>query len=500
VQNPFNGQPVPLYLADYVLVTYGTGAIMAVPGEDQRDWDFAKAYDLPIVRTVEPPEGWEGEAFTGDGVAVNSSGTTVMGDRLELDGMAKDEAKAAAIEWLTRHGLGEHRVNYRLRDWLLSRQRFWGAPIPIVYCPDHGAVPVPDDQLPVIAPDDVEFLPTGESPLKHHEGFLRTTCPTCGGPAVRETDTMDTFVDSSWYFLRFTDPTNEDLPFSEAAAARWLPVDQYIGGVEHAILHLMYARFFTKALADIGVAPADLREPFQRLFTQGMIRLGGAKMSKSKGNLVAPEEILDREGADALRLGQLFVGPPADDVDWEGVGIEGTSRFVGRLWRLAHPDSDAVAVATGDAAIEVDKEAHRLIARVTDDYERWSYNTAVAAFMEFTNLLHKRGKTDFAVDSLLLLLAPMAPHVTAELWELRHGTHVHEQAWPEHDPAMLAVDSVTMVVQVNGKVRDRIEVSPDVSEADAQALALASELVAAHLSGEPRKVIVRAPKLVNIVP
>ena len=506
LENPFNGEPVPLYLADYVLVTYGTGAIMAVPGEDQRDWDFAKAYDLPIIRTVQPPEGFDGEAYTGTGPAINSAGTTVTGDELDLNGLEMAEAKARAIDWLTANGIGQDRVNYRLRDWLLSRQRFWGCPIPIVYCTScagldgNGAVPVPDDQLPVIAPDDVEFLPTGESPLKHHEGFLRTTCPQCGGEAVRETDTMDTFVDSSWYFLRFADPTNEDLPFSQEAVDHWLPVDQYIGGVEHAILHLMYARFFTKALADIGVAPSDLREPFKRLFTQGMIRLGGAKMSKSKGNLVAPEEILDREGADALRLGQLFVGPPADDVDWEGVGIEGTHRFIGRLWRLAHPASDAVAEATGDAAVAVDKEAHRLIARVSDEYERWSYNTAVAAFMEFTNLLYKQGRTDFAVDSLLLLLAPMAPHVTAELWELRHGTHVHEQAWPTHDPAMLAVDRVTMVVQVKGKVRDRIEVSPDIGEDEARALALASDAVRSHLEGEPTKVIVRAPNIVNIVP
>jgi len=506
LENPFNGEPVPLYLADYVLVTYGTGAIMAVPGEDQRDWDFAKAYDLPIIRTVQPPEGFDGEAYTGTGPAINSAGTTVTGDELDLNGLEMAEAKARAIDWLTANGIGQDRVNYRLRDWLLSRQRFWGCPIPIVYCTScagidgSGAVPVPDDQLPVIAPDDVEFLPTGESPLKHHEGFLRTTCPQCGGEAMRETDTMDTFVDSSWYFLRFADPTNEDLPFDKAAVDHWLPVDQYIGGVEHAILHLMYARFFTKALADIGVAPSDLREPFTRLFTQGMIRLGGAKMSKSKGNLVAPEEILDREGADALRLGQLFVGPPADDVDWEGVGIEGTHRFIGRLWRLAHPASDAVAEATGDAAVAVDKEAHRLIARVSDEYERWSYNTAVAAFMEFTNLLYKQGRTDFAVDSLLLLLAPMAPHVTAELWELRHGTHVHEQAWPTHDPAMLAVDRVTMVVQVKGKVRDRIEVSPDIGEDEARALALASDAVQGHLDGEPRKVIVRPPNIVNIVP
>jgi leucyl-tRNA synthetase len=505
LRNPFNGEAVPLYLADYVLVTYGTGAIMAVPGQDQRDWDFAKAYDLPVVRTVQPPDDFDGEAYTGEGPAINSRATTVAGDVVDLNGLPVAEAKAVATRWLTGHGIGDHRVNFRLRDWLVSRQRFWGCPIPVVYCTScagrdgQGTVPVPLDDLPVLAPDDVEFLPTGESPLKHHEGFLNTTCPVCGGPAVRETDTMDTFVDSSWYFLRFADPTNEDRPFDAAAVERWLPVDQYIGGVEHAILHLMYARFVTKALADLGVAPKDAREPFQRLFTQGMIRLGGAKMSKSKGNLVAPEGILDREGADALRLGQLFVGPPADDVDWEGVGIEGTYRFIGRLWRLAYPGSDVVPDATGDTAAEVDKEAHRLIARVTDEMERWSYNTAVAAFMEFTNLLYKQGKTDFAVDTVLKLLAPMAPHVTAELWELRHGGHVHEQPWPTHDPAMLAVESVTMVVQVNGKVRDRIEVSPDITDADAEALALASDAVQGHLDGEPRKVIVRPPKLVNIV-
>ena len=495
LRNPFTGQAVPLYLADYVLVTYGTGAIMAVPGQDQRDWDFAEIHGLPIVRTVQPPDDFDGQAYVGDGPAINSAN-----DSLDLNGMSVAEAKAAAIEWLADRGIGEHKVNFRLRDWLLSRQRFWGCPIPVVYCPDHGAVPVPDDDLPVIAPDDVEFLPTGESPLKHHEGFLHTTCPRCGGPAVRETDTMDTFVDSSWYFLRFADPTNEDRPFDATAVDHWLPVDQYIGGVEHAILHLMYARFFTKALADLGVAPSDLREPFRRLFTQGMVRLGGTRMSKSKGNLVAPEEVIDRYGADALRLAHLFVGPPADDVDWEGVGLEGTHRFIGRLWRLALPGADVVPDATGASVATVDKETHRLIAKVTDDMERWSYNTAVAGFMEFTNLVYKEGKTDFAVDTLLKLLAPMAPHVAAELWELRRGTHVHEEPWPVHDPAMLAVDSVTMVVQVNGKVRDRIEVSPDVSEGEARELALASAHVVPYLSGEPRKVIVRPPKLVNIVP
>ncbi len=502
-RNPFTGRPVPLYLADYVLVTYGTGAIMAVPAEDQRDWDFAKAYDLPIVETIQRPEGWDGEAYTGDGVHINSG---------FLDGMGKAESIAAAIAWLEEQGIGEGKVNYRLRDWLLSRQRFWGCPIPVVYCDGCGVVPVPVESLPVVAPDDVEFLPTGESPLKLHDGFLHTTCPSCGGPARRETDTMDTFVDSSWYFLRFCDPWNTEVPFSVDAAASWLPVDQYIGGVEHAILHLMYARFFTKALADLGVAPKELREPFQRLFTQGMIRLGGDKMSKSKGNLVAPEEILDKEGADALRLAHLFVGPPQDDVDWEAVGIDGCARFLQRVWRLATGEVGTVpierAATDGDTAVR--RSTHRLIQRVTDDFERWSYNTAVAAGMEFTNELYRYVQADagpevetlgFAVDTLLLLLAPMAPHITAELWAQRHaGAHVHEERWPVADPALAAHDTVTMVVQVNGKVRDRLEVPAGIDEAEAERLALASASVQGQLGGAaPKKVIARPPKLVNIV-
>jgi leucyl-tRNA synthetase len=490
--NPFNGESLPIFIADYVLATYGTGAIMAVPGQDQRDWDFAEAHGLPIVRTVQPPDGWEGEAYVGDGPAINSQW---------LDGLAVAEAKAKAIEWLEQQGIGERKVNYRLRDWLLSRQRFWGCPIPIVYCSEHGAVPVPDDELPVLAPDDVEFLPTGESPLRHHEGFLHTTCPQCGGPAVRETDTMDTFVDSSWYFLRFCDPWNESQPFDPAAAAKWMPVGQYIGGIEHAILHLMYARFYTKALADLGVAPKQVREPFARLFTQGMIRLGGTKMSKSKGNLVAPEEFFDTVGADALRLAHLFVGPPGDDVDWEAFGVEGCSRFLQRVWRVADPASDAVPAATGDAIDAVDRAAHRLIVRITDDFDRWSYNTAVAAGMEFVNLLYKQGSTPFAVDTLLLLLAPMCPHVTAELWALRHdGDHIHERSWPVADPALAAVDTVTLVVQVNGKLRDKLEVPAGIDEAEAERLALASAKVAEALGGSaPKRVIARPPKLVNVV-
>jgi leucyl-tRNA synthetase len=500
-RNPFTGQPVPIYLADYVLMGYGTGAIMAVPGQDQRDWDFATAYDLPIVRTVQPPDGWEGEAYTGDGPAINSAW---------LDGKLKADAIATATEWLEEQGIGERTINYRLRDWLLSRQRFWGCPIPVIHCPTCGIVPVPDDELPVLAPDDVEFLPTGESPLKFHEGFLAVQCPRCDGPATRETDTMDTFVDSSWYFLRFADPWNEDRPFDASAVERWLPVDQYIGGVEHAILHLMYARFFTKALADLGVAPKELREPFKRLFTQGMIRLGGAKMSKSKGNLVAPESILDAEGADALRLAHLFVSPPADDVDWEAFGIEGCFRFLGRVWRLA----------TGQVGTVVDREptaddravegaVHRLIVRITDEFERWSYNTAVAGCMEFVNELYRYAQSeggarrvtlDEAIDTLLVLMAPMTPHITAELYERRTGDDVHRQRWPEADAAKAAVDTVTMVIQVNGKVRDKVDVDAGISEQGAIDLALAREKVVAQLGGaSPKRVIGRPPKLVNIV-
>jgi leucyl-tRNA synthetase len=484
VTNPFNRQPVPVYLADYVLMGYGTGAIMAVPAEDQRDWDFATAYDLPIVRTVQPPADWEGEAYTGDGPKINSEW---------LDGITDvPTAKAKAIDWLEQQGIGERKVNYRLRDWLVSRQRFWGCPFPIVYCPDHGIVPVPESELPVLAPDDVEFRPTGESPLKFHEGFLHTTCPICGGPAVRETDTMDTFLDSSWYFLRFCDPWNEVAPFAPAAAAKWMPVDQYIGGIEHAILHLLYARFYMKALADLGLAPKDLREPFKRLFTQGMVRLGGSKMSKSKGNLVTPEEIVGTYGADSLRLAHLFVSPPADDVDWEAAGIEGCFRFLKRVWRLAQGETVENPA--------VDRAAHALIVKVTDEFERWSYNTAVASLMEFINLLNKEGATPFAIDTLLLLLAPMTPHITGELWERRHGTDIHKERWPEADLALAKPDTVTLIVQVNGKVRDRIGVTPDIAADEAERLALASPKVQEHLNGgDPRKVIARPPNLVNVV-
>ncbi|HEX3541584.1 MAG TPA: leucine--tRNA ligase [Acidimicrobiales bacterium] len=507
--NPFNGAEVPIYLADYVLMTYGTGAIMAVPGQDQRDWEFATQYDLPIIRTVQPPPDWTGEAYLGDGPVINSAWLNGIPD--------VRAAKVAAIDWLEAQGIGRRKVNYRLRDWLVSRQRFWGCPIPVVYCPVHNIVPVPEDQLPVVAPDDVEFRPTGESPLRYNAEFLNTTCPICGGPAERETDTMDTFVDSSWYFLRFCDPWTPGVPFSQEAAEHWMPVDQYIGGIEHAILHLLYARFYTRALADLGFAPKHLREPFERLFTQGMIRMGGSKMSKSKGNLIAPAKYYETVGADSLRLFHLFVGPPTDDFDWSEQTdevIDGMHRFLGRVWRLAAGSGERLHLVDRPFTPtdeEVEKGAHRLIDRVSRDFDRWSYNTAVAACMEFVNDIYRYaqseegGRTEtaaFAVDTLLKLMAPMTPHITAELWELRHGagTTVHNQPWPVADPEMVRVDTETLVVQVNGKLRDRITVAADVDEAGATAAALASPKVQEQLAGRPpRRVVARPPRLVNIV-
>ncbi|HXW34451.1 MAG TPA: class I tRNA ligase family protein, partial [Acidimicrobiales bacterium] len=426
--------------------------------------------------------------------------------------------KERAIEWLEDRGIGERTINYRLRDWLVSRQRYWGCPIPVIHCPDDGIVPVPEDELPVLAPDDVEFLPTGDSPLRRHQGFLNTTCPKCGGPAERETDTMDTFVDSSWYFLRFCDPWNESRPFDPGIAVHWMPVDQYIGGIEHAILHLLYARFYTKALIDIGLASGVAREPFHRLFTQGMIRMDGTKMSKSKGNLISPARYFETVGADALRLFHLFAAPAADDVDWSTQTdevIEGCGRFLDRVWRFTVESGDRDDWRDSpeqSADVAMARATNHLISKVSEDLERWSFNTAVAACMEFTNEAQRylrevesgphRETYDKAADALLLMLAPMAPHVAAEAWERRHGERslLHAQAWPDFDPDLARPDQVTMVVQVNGKVRDRIEVSPDIEEDDAIELALSSGRVAEVLSGSsPRRVVARPPRLVNVV-
>ena len=503
VINPFTGAPVPLFLADYVLATYGTGAIMAVPGEDDRDFQFAQVHGLPVIETTERPEGWTEATYAGPGDKVNSDW---------LDGLTVAAAKTAATEWLVERSIGEAKVNYRLRDWLVSRQRYWGCPIPIVYCDDCGVVPVPVDQLPVRLPDDVEFTPTGESPLKSHPDFASVDCPQCGGPARRETDTMDTFVDSSWYFLRYCDPHNDQLPFDAAKVAEWMPVDQYIGGIEHAILHLMYARFFTKAFADLGLIDRDLREPFSSLFTQGMIRLGGTKMSKSKGNLVSPASFFDSHGADALRLFHLFIGPPTDGVDWNDNGVDGASRYLARVWRLSV--GDVGSVVHRDELNAVDREIirlrHQLVADVSEDYERWSYNTAVARLMEYTNELYKAAQSPDGIaasalsdglDALLLLLAPMCPHVTAELWEQRHdGSHIHAQPWPAYDPQAAKLSVVTLVVQVNGKVRAKMEVAADLDPDELEAAAKSLPKVQGYLAeGALRKVIVRPPDVVNFV-
>ncbi len=505
VINPFTGAPVPLFVADYVLGTYGTGAIMAVPAEDERDFAFAAVHGLPVVRTVATPEGFDGGAYAGDGVKINSG---------FLDGLDVESAKNAATEFLIEHARGERKVNYRLRDWLVSRQRFWGCPIPIIYCPTDGIVPVPVEQLPVLAPDDVIMEASGQSPLATHAGFMNTTCPRCGAGALRETDTLDTFTDSSWYFLRFTDPRNENAPFDPVQAAKWMPVDQYIGGVEHAILHLLYARFYEKAVIDLGLGEGLPREPFQKLFTQGMIRMNGSKMSKSKGNMVAPEKYYGTVGADGLRLFHFFVGPPQDDFDWTEQTdelIDGCGRFLDRVYRLA----TGVDVTFRDDAraedLEVRRVVHRTIAKVTNDIDRWSFNTAIAALMELVNAVGKwardvpgahREVFDEAIDTLLKLLAPFAPHLPAELYARRYGEDalLHAERWPVADPSLLVSDTVTMVVQVNGKVKSRVEVDPSISDADATELALADDAVRAALNGAaPSRVIARPPRTVNVV-
>ncbi|MEX1272046.1 MAG: leucine--tRNA ligase [Acidimicrobiia bacterium] len=496
--NPVNGGRVPIWIADYVLMGYGTGAIMAVPGQDQRDWDFATKYGIEIIRTVQPPEDFEGEAYTGDGPAINSD---------FLDGLQMAEAKPAIISWFEDQGRGVGTVNFRLRDWLISRQRYWGCPIPMVTCPVDGLVPIPREELPVIHPDVEDYSPAGQSPLATVESFVNTECPKCGGPARRETDTMDTFVDSSWYFLRYADADNSEEIFDPSKANYWMEVDQYVGGVEHAVLHLLYARFITKVLHDMGLVEAS--EPFRALFTQGMLVKDGAKMSKSKGNVVSPEEYYARYGADAIRLFEMFIGPPTDDAIWSDNGVEGTSRFLDRIWRMATGEVGTIEDRDPAAADrEVLAEAHRMVRNVTEDIDRFSFNTAVAHLMTFANTLQAglraglaREVHSEAIRLVLLLLSPMAPHLSHELWErLGHGPMLATEPWPTWNPDLVARDVVTMVVQVNGKVRDRIEVSADIDAETAERTALASERIQEWVEGKPiRKVVARPPNIVNVV-
>jgi leucyl-tRNA synthetase len=513
VTNPVNGEQIPMYVADYVLMEYGTGAVMAVPAHDQRDYDFAVAFGLPIQQVVAPASGEapEGQAFvehSADERLVNSG---------EFSGLSAAEGRDAIVSWLDREGKGHPTIQYRLRDWLLSRQRYWGCPIPIVHCDACGLVPVPESDLPVLLPDIADYAPKGRSPLAAAEDWVNVPCPSCGGAARRETDTMDTFVDSSWYFLRYCDPDNDEAAWDPAAVREWMPVDQYIGGVEHAILHLMYARFFVKALSDLG--HLDVNEPFARLFTQGMITKDGAKMSKSRGNVVTPKQIIDSHGADTARCYILFIGPPDQDADWSDEGVEGVYRFLARLWRLSAGASSGSATrppgadqpeTTHGFGEELVRKAHWAIEKVTSDMSgRFAFNTAIAAVMELTNTCSKavndQGNPDpqalrFALATANSLLFPFAPHAAADGYDLLTGRRVWEEPWPVADLAYLTSDTIEVVCQVNGKVRDRVKAPADASADDLKALAHAAPNVRAHVDGrEVVKEIVVPGKLVNIV-
>jgi len=500
VTNPVNGQQLPMFVADYVLMEYGTGAIMAVPGHDERDFAFAQAFGLPVKRVV---GGGEELPYAGDGPIVHS--------HPDFDGLHNRDALQKIIAWLDREGLGHATVNYRLRDWLLSRQRYWGCPIPIVYCPTDGIVPVPEQDLPVVLPDVRDYAPKGRSPLAAAEDWVEVACPRCGGPARRETDTMDTFVDSSWYFLRYCDANNDEAAWDPDVLSMWMPVDQYIGGVEHAILHLLYARFFCKALSDLGLL--DVQEPFARLFTQGMITRDGAKMSKSKGNVVSPSAIVERFGADTARCYILFIGPPDQDADWSDEGAEGVYRFLGRLWRTCAEAADEVPDhpvpdAPGADGLRLLRKAHWAIEKVTGNLAgRFAFNTAIAAVMELLNECTpaKRGDAEpgavrFALATATSLLWPFAPHACADAYERLTGRWVWEEPWPAADPEFLERDTFELVCQVNGKVRDRVEARSDATEDDLRELALAAPNVRAHVDGhEIAKVVVVPGRLVNVV-
>jgi leucyl-tRNA synthetase len=511
--NPLNNERIPIFVANYVLMEYGTGIVMGVPAHDQRDFEFARKYNLD-VRVVVQPEGEDldgatmTQAYPAEGKMINSG---------PFNGLDSNEGIEKIIAYMEDKGIGKRQVNYRLRDWLISRQRYWGVPIPFIYCDKCGVVPVKEEDLPILLPTDVEFKPGGESPLKTSKTFLNTTCPECGGPAKRETDTMDTFVDSSWYFLRYCDPQNSEAPFTKAKVDYWMNVDQYIGGVEHAILHLMYARFFTKVLKDMGMVSCD--EPFQNLLTQGMVLKDGSKMSKSKGNVVSPEEIIGKYGADTARMFILFAAPPERDLEWSDQGVEGCYRFLNRVWRLVEGFYAKVKdlESNNQALSKEDKELRRIIhstiKKVTEDIEqRFNFNTAISAIMELVHgLYHYKDNVSeneqnlalvkFGLKNLVLLLAPFAPHISEELWANLGGNQsVHLQNWPEYDPASLEMDEITLVVQVNGKLRDKISVPKGISREDLEAKVLAEPKISKHLAGkEVVKVIIVPEKLVNLV-
>ncbi|MFO7815887.1 MAG: leucine--tRNA ligase [Halanaerobiales bacterium] len=517
--NPMTGEKIPILIANYVLMEYGTGAIMAVPAHDQRDFDFAKKYSLPIRAVIQPhdrDEKFDGstmeEAYSEAGYLINSE---------KYNGLSVEEAFEAIAEDMENKNIGKRETNYKLRDWLISRQRYWGAPIPIVYCEQCGAVTVPEEDLPVLLPDDVEFSATGISPLAESEDFVNTTCPSCGGDAKREIDTMDTFVDSSWYFLRYIDPNNAQLPFSREKAEEWFPVDQYIGGIEHAILHLLYARFFTKVVRDLDLI--EVGEPFTKWLAQGMVLKDGDKMSKSKGNVVDPSRILDEYGADTARLFILFASPPEKDLEWSEAGVEGANRFLNRVWRFIVENLDEIKeVDVGEINIrqanlndeekELHRKLHETIQKVTEDVsERLNFNTAISAIMELVNeLYHYLSDNNdnlneellaYITEKLLLMLAPFAPHMSEELWhKIGHKDSIHRADWPEFDKEAAKKDEITIVIQINGKVRDRIDVRADISEEALKEKVFKQDKVHKYTKNkEIVKTIVIPKKLVNIV-
>ena len=514
--NPVTGREMPIYVANFVLMGYGTGAVMAVPAHDQRDFEFAAKYKLPVQVVISPKDATLDpasmtEAFTEAGIMTNSG---------QFDGMESEPAKKAVIDLLAAQNLGKPTVNYRLRDWNISRQRYWGAPIPIIYCDACGIVPVPENQLPVELPLDVKVNPDGRSPLPACEEFVNVACPACGQAARRETDTMDTFVESSWYFARYTSARNEDAAFDPQDVAYWLPVDQYIGGIEHAILHLLYSRFFVKALRDEGYLTHD--EPFQNLLTQGMVLLHGSKMSKSKGNVVDPDEMIAKYGADTVRLFCLFAAPPEKDLEWNDKGIEGSSRFLNRLWRLVDELEDVlspvgacvdVAGSLSEPEAELRRKEHDTIRRVERDIEnKFQFNTAIAAMMELVNTLYTT-KDDLrtsangprllssAISSLLVALSPIAPHICEEVWaRMGYPRTLAVEPWPKHDPEALKTNEVTVVLQVNGKLRSQISVAADADSEEIQNQAMNDQNVARHIEGKTIvKIIVIPGKLVNVV-
>jgi leucyl-tRNA synthetase len=511
VINPVNGEAIPMYVADYVLMEYGTGAVMGVPAHDQRDYDFATAFHLPI-RPVVAPAGEDDPNVSDQAFTAHTDDERLINSG-EFTGMDALAGRDAIVAWLDREGAGHSSVNYRLRDWLISRQRYWGCPIPVVYCEKDGMVPVAIEDLPVELPEVEDYQPRGRSPLAAAEDWVNTSCPRCGGPARRETDTMDTFVDSSWYFLRYCDARNDEAPWDRRVLDSWMPVDTYIGGIEHAILHLLYARFFVKALHDMDLLEAE--EPFKQLFTQGMI-LGadGNKMSSSKGNVVAPSQIVERFGADAARCYVLFIGPPEQDAAWSDSGVEGVHRFLNRLWRAAdelleaderHVPATQPPDPEGDGLTLV-RKANWAIEKVTDDIRgRFAFNTAISAVMELVNEVYRHRDADpearrFAVATAASLVFPFAPHLSCEVFERLTGERVWEQPWPDADPDMLTADTFELVCQVNGKVRDRVTAPTGAPRAELERLAMASRGVQAHLNGhQVVKVIVVPDKLVNVV-